>query len=866
MPWIILIVLLSVASTGISINRPVYKIVLKQKGYAQFLQYDIETPPLREFTICTWIRVYDLSGDQSIFTYVANGNNRVVRLWLDSGGKHINVSINGKVTSSSEVDIQKDVWRHVCLSYQSDFGAWALYVDSRLLSCQASQSLLGFVLPGGGSVIIGYGTADGGSQNGFEGEIFGTNMILASTIERNYTIRNDPLYEQKRFQKNKMKTGNSHMNYIILNDLQTGELKNNFETTQPTTTEPKSFIKFRTPHSFIEHAVGLEVSSPKPVSDIADKDYLGFSVADKTEQPDGLSFWNLNNYEHTGRYNIADKNKSLNNIHDTSTPTSLTEFETPPPPVPKYTFLEKTLEAEKAVPDVSFKFRAPTTEPGKYSLHKKFGYEISEVETPPPLVEKNTKVYGQWTSSKFAGNVLNYLKNINFRSREQKKIPQTIPLSKISDSFPYASDFKITKIRPAFQFQRRNLVEKQFETSKRSPQINVQILEDDLRNHILKTHAQTQPVNVEITNRGVRKKKHENRFYRNVDAVENSNSFESSEPVRTSKPLVPTVRKTKPKNSADLTLQTNNLLSILPFLKSLEYFVENSQFTDTQKEKANGDMYTRSLSARNKWHNVKSYSNDYTPREIKIDPESGQSVIEGKIAGLNKKHPSVRLNYKHENRNIMPFNKEDPSMAQARAIAMEVSNQSDYNKDSISILKYNHGFLPGHNKKIKMEEKRIGSTKTKNHSNRKNNFNKNIKIGNALNEKHAIGVNAEQNKQSFVGGNANIPDINKYRSDIDNDNSEVPPSLAPRICKNVELYDRVLYVQPDESIDMTHILSPVRLKNIGIEFIMQNYKKCSLQESELQNNPMLFIDWSKTPVRLFGGSFPKTTTDLCGFF
>lgn len=35
MPWLIFIVLLSVASTGLSINRPVYKIVLKQKGYAQ---------------------------------------------------------------------------------------------------------------------------------------------------------------------------------------------------------------------------------------------------------------------------------------------------------------------------------------------------------------------------------------------------------------------------------------------------------------------------------------------------------------------------------------------------------------------------------------------------------------------------------------------------------------------------------------------------------------------------------------------------------------------------------------------------------------------------------------------------------------
>ncbi|KAJ8737496.1 hypothetical protein PYW08_000091 [Mythimna loreyi] len=871
MSWSILIVLLGVVSGGLSINRPVYKIVLKQKGYAQFLQYDLETPPLREFTICTWIRIYDLIGDQSIFTYVAHGNNRVVRLWLDSGGKHINVSINGQVSSSSAVDITKDVWRHICLSYQSDFGAWALYVDSRLLSCQASQALQGFVLPGGGSVIIGYGTADGGAPNGLEGEIFGTNMILASTIERNYTIRTDPLYEQKSFHKNKMKSTSINTNYIILNDLQTGELKNTFETTELPITTPttgnttKSFIKFRTPHSFIDHAVGLEFSSRKPsllqMANDFTKQFMQQSVTNKPEKTDGLNFWNLNNNIHTGRYTI----KIADSGQTTKGPFTLSEFETPPP-IPRFTsLLDKTSSMGSIFPGPTLKFKA-ATEAVKTLVPKQYSEELSEIETPPPI-ENNAKVYGQWTSSKFAGNVLNYLKNIQLRSREQKKVPQTIPLTKISDNFPYASDFKITKIKAPFQFQRRNLVEKQFETSKRSPQINVQVFEDDLRSNIIKAHAQTHPVHVEITNRGVRRKKKEHRFYRNVDSQESTESFGSTESISSSKSFSPSY-KAKTKNTADITLQTNNLLSILPFLKSLEYFVDNSQFgeTDKEKEEDKNEMYTRSLANGNKWHNVKSYNNDYTPRQVKLDPENGQSALEQKIAQANIKNPSIRLNYKHEDRNFIPY-KDDPALVKSRALATEVSNQSDYNKDSISILKYNHGFLPGHNKKLKLADKVQRTLKVKSHGNiQKNNFNKQVKIGNALNERHVIGVNAEENKLSFIGGDENIPDINKYRSDLDNIDASVPGSLGPRVCKNVDLLDRVLYVQPDESIDMTHIVSPVRLKNVGIEFVMQNYKKCSLAESDLQDNPMLYIDWSRTPVRLFGGSYPKTTTDLCGFF
>lgn len=658
------------------------------------------------------------------------------------------------------------------------------------------------------------------------------------------------------------------MNYIVLSDLQTGELKNNFETTQlsPSMNITRSFIRFRTPHSFIEHDVGSDLSTRKSaLMDISyEKDFFGFSVTDKTPSTnDDVNFWNLNKNAHSGKYNAPQKNKMQQLGSSTKAPIMLSEFETPPPS-PVFKFLDNTLEMEKGLPASTYKFNGPTAIPGKNSFSKKYVDELSEIETPPP-VEKNTKVYGQWTSSKFAGNVLNYLKNIQLRAREQKKAPQTIPLTKISDSFPYASDFKVTKIRPPFQFQRRNLVEKQFETSKRSPQINVQILEDDLRNNILKTHAQTQPKQVEITNRGVGKKKQEHRFYRNVENRDSSESFESIETVRSSKPVF--LPKKKKQTDADFTLQTNNLLSILPFLKSLEYFVENSQYTDTQKIKNDNDMYTKSLSSGNKWHNVKSYSNDYTPREIKLDTENGQSAIDEKIAQVNKRHPAVRLKYKHEKNSILPY-KEDATILKGRELAMEVSNQSDYNKDSISILKYNHGFLPGHNQKIKMTEKLNAAMKNKNHFGGKNNFNKRVKIGNALNERQIIGVNAEQNKQSFVGGNERIPDINKYRSDLDNDNIDtlIPGSLGPRICRNLELYDRVLYVQPDESIDMTHILSPVRVKNIGIEFIIQNYKKCSLQESDLQNNAMLYIDWSKTPVRLFGGSYPKKTTDLCGFF
>ncbi|XP_021208284.1 uncharacterized protein LOC110386422 [Bombyx mori] len=858
-------VLFSLLIVGEAINRSVYKIILIQKGYAQFLQYDVETPPLKEFTFCSWIRVYKTNGDQTIFTYVANGNNRIVRLCLDSGGRNLKLSIDGRVTSSTAVDIVKDAWKHICLSYQSDYGAWALYVDSRLVSCEAAQSLYGHVLPGGGSIIVGYGTADNGSSNGLEGEIFGVNMILASTIEKNYTNKNDPQHTQKPFSKNKLKTQHRN-NYIILGDLQTDEIHNNFENTpfQPVVTnETKSFIKFRTPYSFVEHEVGVNLTPTKTDSDTS-KEIFYFKLPNhsRSTTKNPMNFWNfVNDAGHAGKFKTTTKtlSRTEQSVTGTHELPIISEFETPPPLIPPKQKLKSQLfEVEK--PPLSFyKINDDSSIRNKNSSYSKYLNTISEVETPPP-VQKNTKVYGQWTSSKFAGSVLNYLKSINFYNREHKKVPSTIPLIKLSDSFPYPSELKITKLRPPPQFQRRNLVERRFDTNKKNAQINVQILEDDLRSSIIKTHAMTQPKQVKITSRGTSKKNKEHRFYRNVDDQNSDESSNSVEEVLKPQPFSLPKNTKSLKYSPQVTLQHNNLLTILPFLKSLEYFFEDSQNTESKRVE---DMYTKSLSNGNKWHNVKTYSNDFTPRQINMDSD-GKSGFDKKISAFNKKYPSALVKYRNQNHKL--DKNEEATLLKGRELAVEVSNQSDSNKNSISILKYNHGFLPEHEKKVKISDKLNLVISGNSKARINNNFNKNVKLGNALNERNVIGVDEEQKKKSFVGGDETVPDINRYRSDLDKESVRIPGSLGPRVCKNVELYDRVLYVQPDESIDMTHILSPVRAKNVGIEFIVQNYKKCSMVDSTMNNNEMLFIDWNKTPVRLFGGAHTKTTTDLCGFF
>ncbi|XP_045489874.1 uncharacterized protein LOC123690535 [Pieris rapae] len=823
-------VLLTAINCG-AINRPVYKIILTQKGFTQFLQYDIDTPPIREFTFCTWIKFRDFSRDQTLFNYIVHGNDHILRLWLDSGGRYLKMSVNGITSSSYPVNLARDVWQHICLSYQSDYGAWALYIDSRLVTCEVAPSLQGFVLPAGGSVIIGYGTSNNGAPGGFEGEIFGANMILSSTIERNHTMKRNPKLRQKHFRRNKL-TGSNDIKYIILGDMQSATSHQDFETTSSIPSSTQSYVSIRTPFSVVEHDVGIDLASRNNDELIRNKVNWGDPVIKKgINDDDKISFSNIMDdaamtrpfKEH--QFDLKQLNKGP----------SVSLYEQPPP-------VGSVIDYSK------FSTNSVNELFGRHNMSKftrktvKLQNNVISNKRPATLASLDNDILSNSRSnSHFANSVLNFLKNNNIHKKlDHKKVPPTIPLFKTSDSFPYASDFRATKAYTPYIFHRKNLFDKPYKIMKRdvrNHRINVQVIQNDaIRNQILKSHSNLNPTNVEVTNWGEINSNKDLRFYRNTG---NSVPETIISDVFIPRPFS-VESNNRNKTLMPFEFRKNSINAILPFIKSGEYLSESNPDIKMNQN----DIYTRSLSTPNKWHNVKSYNNDYSPRKIQNELSENKN---DNMDMYNKKLPSIRLKYIPDNHKIVK--NIDNDILKGRDLALQVSNVSEPFTDSVSILKYNHGFLPSQTKKRKESQ-----------------FNKNIKIGNALNERAIIGDDEIEKYKSFIGGNENVPDINSYRSDLDKVNKEVPPSLGSKICKNLELVDRLLYIQPDGSIDVTHILSPVKETNLGIAFVIQNYKKCALQESIMEDHSLLFIDWSNTPVRLFGGATPKKTTDLCGFF
>lgn len=712
-----------------------------------------------------------------------------------------------------------------------------------------------------------------GAQSGMEGEVYGTNMMLASTIERNYTLKTYPEFDQKPFTKNKLKY-DGDLGYIVLSDLMSEEDK-----------RPEKIVKNKiqfntklTPESTFEHDNAMKFGPKKNKQPESFYNRDRGLVVEPVSKKNTVEFWNLaNNDEYNGRFhtpkNFYEYEQSSSNTNDLPT---ISEFETPPPTMPTilpatHTTLYSEKDLESEIPtEAIYRLNEETNKEADKTFTRSAHDEISEVEIPPPP-QNNQNVYGQWTSSKYAGSVLNYLKSIKFHLKE-KKVPPTIPLSKLSDHFPYASDLRVNKVRPSSQIQRKNLVvEKRFPThyfhlhgprhlkvKKREaiyPEINVKIAENDVRDDILKLHAQTNAKNVKVTHRG-EPHNMDNLMYQNKDNQEPTKGFVYYVKKSSLEPYI------NESGSSNVDFYSrNDFLTVLPFLKSIEYFTEETEPEDPQTMTSK-DIYTKTL-AGGKWHNVMNYNADHTPKNLKVR-QNNEKITGMENSEFNRKYVNIPMKYKLETNRLI--SKGDPIIEKGRVLAMEVSNQSNANTETLSILKYNHGWLPGHEKKMKAakDKRRLHP------SINRNNFHKHIKIGNALNERNVIGINDDQKKLSFEGGNAKIPDIQRYRSDIDDvsekDETFVPPSLRPTICNNVELYDHILYVQPDGSIDMTHILSPLKIKNVGIQFVTVNYKSCSWDGSHYEENRLLLINWSRTPVRLFGGAHARKTKDLCGFF
>ncbi|XP_076756387.1 pentraxin-4 [Xylocopa sonorina] len=166
-------------------GTPMQKVQLTQKGYIQFLRWELPVPEIREFTFCLWMESNDLTHAHPIFSYSRNEKERLVRSWISPRGRSIHLEIGGRRVLGTSIDILENRWYHFCLSWESKAGRYGLWVNGQLQAEGHSDQTRGHAIPGGGDIVLGqeYTDFDKGLDDGIEGSVFGFNLLLASAFE-----------------------------------------------------------------------------------------------------------------------------------------------------------------------------------------------------------------------------------------------------------------------------------------------------------------------------------------------------------------------------------------------------------------------------------------------------------------------------------------------------------------------------------------------------------------------------------------------------------------------------------------------------------------------------------------------------------
>ncbi|XP_076633056.1 uncharacterized protein LOC143347609 [Colletes latitarsis] len=166
-------------------GTPMHKVQLTQKGYIQFLRWELPVPELTEFTFCLWLQSNDLTHPHSIFSYSKNERDRLVRAWISSHGRSVHLEIGGRMVFATPADIHENRWYHVCQSWENQAGLYALWVNGQLWVQGRSEETIGHSIPSGGDIVVGqeYTDFDKGLEDGIEGSVLGFNLLLASAFD-----------------------------------------------------------------------------------------------------------------------------------------------------------------------------------------------------------------------------------------------------------------------------------------------------------------------------------------------------------------------------------------------------------------------------------------------------------------------------------------------------------------------------------------------------------------------------------------------------------------------------------------------------------------------------------------------------------
>ncbi|BET00502.1 Pentaxin family [Nesidiocoris tenuis] len=134
-----------------------YKVVMHQEHYFQYIQYKARIPDMKEFTLCTWHKLYNHSADHPLFSYALKDQPREIVSWLsnDARSSYYMMTVGGHTIYRLNYPLKKHKWYHTCQSWNGRTGEWQLWVNAERVGRGFYNFLVGKKIRGNGLAITG---------------------------------------------------------------------------------------------------------------------------------------------------------------------------------------------------------------------------------------------------------------------------------------------------------------------------------------------------------------------------------------------------------------------------------------------------------------------------------------------------------------------------------------------------------------------------------------------------------------------------------------------------------------------------------------------------------------------------------------
>ncbi|XP_058053606.1 uncharacterized protein LOC131205503 [Anopheles bellator] len=142
------------------------------------VKYGNQLPALSQFTLCTWMRFINHTGDHTLLTYSVDEEPREIQLWISNsmGMSYISLAVHGQSLFRLNYPFKMRKWHHACASWNGKTGEWQLWIKSERVGRGFHNRLVNYEIKPYGALFSGGPSITGPTDVGLHFELTAVQM------------------------------------------------------------------------------------------------------------------------------------------------------------------------------------------------------------------------------------------------------------------------------------------------------------------------------------------------------------------------------------------------------------------------------------------------------------------------------------------------------------------------------------------------------------------------------------------------------------------------------------------------------------------------------------------------------------------